>query len=299
MRKIYIITILIVILIFFIQVRQKIVKNRILSKLSFETYEQDPRDLHNTEKIIWSFWDKNEKPLSVKLAIHSWKKNNPDCVIVMLNENNIGNYVDTSTFPKKYSTCKPQHKADIIRLAVLEEYGGYWLDATLYTNTSLTKLWDLNYDVGGYYAEWFTSNKENPVFENWFISAPKNSPLVADWKREYYRGLSFANPKDYISEIEKTVDLQKIDDKTYLMMHCSFLKITSEKQYNIKSISAGTNGGPLEYLVLPAFGPITSLYLITIYDRNIPILKITGRERRFVEKLWWLSTKNNVFEKML
>ena len=46
----------------------------------------------------------------------------------------------------------------------------------------------------------------------------------------------------------KDTDLQKIDDKEYLMMHCCFLKVINDTNYNIKQLSTNDCNSPLHWL---------------------------------------------------
>src|SRR5258708_22123857 len=88
--------------------------------------------LNNATKIIWSYWDGADPPLSVSIAINTWYKHNSDYIVCILSNDNVDQYIDLSTLPKKYNEVSVQKKADIIRLALLEKYGGIWLDSTIY-----------------------------------------------------------------------------------------------------------------------------------------------------------------------
>ena len=299
--------IIIILLVFLCINRQYYIKNRVKNSLNTELYNPTLEELQ-TEKIIWSYWNSKERPLSVNLAIHTWKKHNPDFLICVLSENTVSDYLDLNTFPKKYSKLNHQHKADIIRLALLEKYGGYWLDSTLYLNQPLSILWEpKDYEIGGYYADFFTKDKKNPVLENWFLSAPKNSKLVKEWKDEFYKGIDYDNPSDYIKELEKEVDLQNIKDKTYLMMHCAFLKIIKDRKdqtnqnYRLKVLPAGAKGGPFEYLIKFKFNDLLYvIYILTSKGEDVlPVIKLRGGERKIIEWCWFMLLKNSIIDKLV
>ena len=242
----------------------------------------------------------------VKLALHTWYKWNPDYLICFIIGDDISYYINTKEFPKKYGSSMHQHKADIIRLALLEKYGGIWLDSTIFLNKSLSETWDpKNYDIGGYYAEFFTTNIEKPVFENWFISAPKKSPLIKKWKEEFFKAVDSPSKKDFIIELEKTVDLQNIDDKEYLMMHCCFLKIINEHEYKLKLFNA--TDGPFFYLKENNLDFLNTTFdqsLRSVWflikptnENNVSIIKIVGRERtKLVYILPFYSTKSILYK---
>lgn len=78
-------------------------------------------------KIIHYVWLGGEKSKLAKYCIRTWKRNLPDWKIIEWNENNF----DTKKYPfvleaiekKKYAFA-----ADFIRLKVLEQYGGVYMD---------------------------------------------------------------------------------------------------------------------------------------------------------------------------
>ena len=80
------------------------------------------------EKIIHYCWfGGNEKSQIIKKCINSWKKYMPEYKIMEWNEKNI----DLSFSPfviEAYKNKKWAFVSDVIRLKVLYEYGGIYLD---------------------------------------------------------------------------------------------------------------------------------------------------------------------------
>ena len=242
------------------------------------------KELKQTDKIIWSYWhDPDNMPELVNIAKQSWKRHNPEYIICFMNQHNLSKYVNVNKFPERFSVLSHQHKADVIRIAVLSKYGGIWLDSTFIVTEPLHLKWDNQYDVGGYYLQGFTTNQNKKVFENWFISAPKNSELIKQWEREFYYGLSYDKASDYIDHLEETVDLQNIHGKDYLMMHCSFLKVINDKEYNIKQFEA--EKGPFQWLVDNNWHIEKSVLALFYKDINYTNLKIRGCERGKIEQM--------------
>lgn len=259
--------------------------------------------LENTNKIIWSYWHTNERPLTVNLAINTWYKHNPNYLICILSADTVNKYLDINILPKNYNKVSLQRKSDIIRLALLEKYSGVWLDASLFVSQSLDLLWDSDkedYEVGGYYAEFFTSDKKHPVLESWFIAAPKNSKLIKAWKDEFYKGVDSDNYDLYTEEMEKTVNLQNIDGKVYLMIHCCFLKVISKGSWKWKMFPAGKNNGPLSYIVKNNWNIATAvLYLLTSEDPLPPIVKLRGGERMIINWLIYYMKNKSMMHQLI
>lgn len=279
--------------------RQNII-NDIESKLDYRTQEHPILKLNNTDKIIWTYWNSKDIPTTVKLAIHTWRRWNPDYIICVVNKENLNRYLDPATFPKNFAKKAIQIKADIIRLGLIEKYGGIWLDATIFINKPLSQVWDpKNYDVGGYQADYFTTNQDYPVFENWFISAPKHSELIIEWKKEFYKAVDYSSAGDYIKDLEREVDLQNIKYRNYLMMHCCFLKVINNKKYNIKLFTA--SDGPFEYLVKHKWSTYYAVnYLLYNKKDKIPdMIKIRSAERLYLDIIFHTYSEHGILHRII
>lgn len=94
----------------------------------------------NMEKIIHYCWfGGNEKSQIIKKCINSWKKYMPEYKIMEWNEKNI----DLSFSPfviEAYKNKKWAFVSDVIRLKVLYEYGGIYLDTDVELYESLDDL---------------------------------------------------------------------------------------------------------------------------------------------------------------
>jgi hypothetical protein len=53
---------------------------------------------------------------------------------IVLNNTNISKYINIDEYPLNYNKLIVQHKADWIRLKVLQKYGGLWMDASIIIN---------------------------------------------------------------------------------------------------------------------------------------------------------------------
>ena len=88
-------------------------------------------------KIIWSYWDSDEIPEIVKLSIKSWKKTSPQYKINFMNQKNIETLI---SLPAYWKTLPAYRQSDIIRLRLLEKYGGVWIDASTILLEDLDKF---------------------------------------------------------------------------------------------------------------------------------------------------------------
>jgi hypothetical protein len=143
-------------------------------------------------KILWSYWE--VRPSSppvllefVNLCMSTWKGRNPGWEVRLLNETTLTDWLGHDDVPEGFNSLKLMlaHKADIIRLALLNKYGGVWLDATSLTIQPMD-------DFFGSHRERTFFNLPYPALvpgsvdqrvdwtyreENWILAAPPKDPF--------------------------------------------------------------------------------------------------------------------------
>ena len=100
--------------------------------------------VHNDwPKIIWTFWhDSTRIPPIVSVCIDSWMLSNPDYKVNVINNNNMHEFIDvpSSDFWKDSFT----RTSDMLRLHLLERYGGIWIDSSILVRTPFSQ-WLFNH----------------------------------------------------------------------------------------------------------------------------------------------------------
>ena len=133
-------------------------------------------------KIIWAFWDSKEMPELVKICINNWKELHPDFEINILNNETIHAFLPN--FPK-LKDFNPVFKSDLLRLSLLKEYGGIYLDASVFLNQRLDQYISFyienNLDLLVFSSEGHPNEKKYPITENWFIISEKNNLFIEKW----------------------------------------------------------------------------------------------------------------------
>jgi hypothetical protein len=86
---------------------------------------------------IWIFWYQGIKdaPNIVKKCINSIRKQCKDKKIIIIDKNNINKYYQMPDYISnkvKNKTITITHLSDILRMNLLKDYGGYWIDATIF-----------------------------------------------------------------------------------------------------------------------------------------------------------------------
>ena len=99
-----------------------------------------------------------------KQCLESWNKFIPKgWKIILLNSSNIDNY--SIIKPLRFNELSHTTKSDVIRLSVLYNYGGLWMDASVLLVESLD--WIYEYEKNSYYGFIL---KHKSYFESWFIT---------------------------------------------------------------------------------------------------------------------------------
>ena len=210
-----------------------------------------PQDI---PKKAWAFWDSDNPPKAIKdimkhrpAKLHGWES-------IYLSDKTIDKYIDKNSYPPGYDVLIPAHKADWIRLALIEKYGGAWLDAGIIINnvSELNKIHALmlkeHTEAGLYYLDHHGFINNMPLYiDNWFIIAPKHSPIITKWKREFEKAINMGLV-EYKTEL-MSQDLQinifsKTDmTDTYLTPQACLQKViqTSSKKPKILFLDPGTS----------------------------------------------------------
>jgi hypothetical protein len=182
---------------------------------------------------IYTYWNTPELPLLNKKCIDNWKRLNPDYNIIVLNEENIINYIDS--FPKNYDILIHQHKSDYIRTYILYHYGGIWIDNTIILKTNLNEIFDFNIrdklQIFNFYAcSRILKNKSmrNMYFSNCFMcSLDKNNELIKAWLNNYIwciENMNAINNNNYKNIIDKSVYFKNLYSNRFIKSHRVFIK---------------------------------------------------------------------------
>ena len=128
-------------------------------------------------KLIFTFWNRLPTPNFITLVLNNWRKMNPDFQVVLLTFDNLHEWIDLNytPLPFNFEKLSPQYQADWIRLAVILNRGGIWVDASFIMMHSLNFIIDAVEREGSegfqYYLDGWTSISDYPYYENWLIAA--------------------------------------------------------------------------------------------------------------------------------
>ncbi|MDP9105649.1 MAG: polysaccharide pyruvyl transferase family protein [Candidatus Eremiobacteraeota bacterium] len=142
-------------------------------------------------KVIWTCWfqGREHAPPLVERCLRSWERINPDWEFRCLDATTVQRYVDLARIVDlKRQSITAAALSDIVRIMLLHEFGGVWVDATLSCNRPLND-WLPGVMHEGFFA--FSAPAPDRVLSSWFLSAEANHPLIAAWFRrtlDYWSG---------------------------------------------------------------------------------------------------------------
>lgn len=165
------------------------VKKNLLKYADFalkEPFEEVLPPVNNNREYIWQYWHQGREnaPLIIQKCLESVEKYEGDKNIRVLSFDTIKDYVE---LPQKYYDLLESKRipiaifSDILRLYLLEKYGGCWVDSTIFlTDRIPQEVWNADFCV-------FQKNPSNDMHENkmscYFIRAAQNSINLRAIKR--------------------------------------------------------------------------------------------------------------------
>jgi hypothetical protein len=192
-------------------------------------------DSYNLPKTIWIYWDSPEQPKVISDIIKYNQSVLQGWTIHVLNKNTLKDFINPDSFPKDYGNYGPEHQSDWIRLVLLKDYGGCWLDASIIVNSkeAMENLYTRSQKEQSQFTgfSWHSSDKNifrHPsgasfplAIENWFIMAPKNGSLITAFLKEYESAMKMTfieYKKTVLAQNIKVYPIYNINDYNYLYL---------------------------------------------------------------------------------
>lgn len=250
----------------------------------------------NLPKTIWTYWDSENLPLSIRYCMSTWQLHNKDHTIVLLTNSNVKFFLpdfELSSFRHADSSARV---SDCIRLNILAQYGGIWMDASIICNKPLA--WVETEMKGkeflGYYMNSFTKNPKYPVIESWFFACVPGSHFVVGWKDTFMRLNDYSTVQDYVDALKGWgTDPQDIPEslQNYLAIHMAAQYVLQVRKYpTANMVVLRCEDGPFKYLVDNEWNSEKAVRDVVEKHVNSNIIKLRGDDRKVFEK--YLTASN-------
>nr|QGA70905.1 RNA-dependent RNA polymerase [Kerstinbo virus] len=135
---------------------------------------------------IWLSWMPVYMPLTIMGVAQSIKNNNPNCVVTLINNENVHEYVDMSRYKSFMQLPGPQ-KTDILRVCLGLKYGGLYVDLGTICHKSFDGIIQMfeekNLEL---YATSWETKPVSWIFEPAMFMCKPNTVFMKNWENEMY-----------------------------------------------------------------------------------------------------------------
>lgn len=132
--------------------------------------------------MLW-LQGESEAPAIVKKCIKSIREHSNGREVVMLSDANISHYITIPNFilkKKGKGIISNTHFSDIVRILLLEQYGGIWMDATIY-QTGILPNYIANAPLFCFKSPFLMPGHIKA--SNWFIKAEPHNEIISNTRK--------------------------------------------------------------------------------------------------------------------
>ncbi|MFN0255662.1 glycosyltransferase family 32 protein [Pedobacter ureilyticus] len=252
-------------------------------------------------KIIWMYWEDDAIPLSVQKMIDAIKELHPQHDIHVLSDKTYNSFLPDLEIKGQMPIA---NKTDLIRLALLHQFGGIWMDCTIILRDSFDWIHEIAekeaFDIVAHYNEDQTTDNEYPVIETWLLAAAPNNHIIKRWL-DVLMPLKDLGSKQYYEELKKipNYDLikQNIPIPHYLLVFVALqVALRERKDFNLHLRKCQDSAFYLqEYYNWSKYKMTYALCRLENVRPNLSMIKLTSNNRSLIEtfRKWGLIKKNS------
>jgi hypothetical protein len=133
---------------------------------------------------VYLYWVGNDYKLIkiLRSLIYMHSTNGKGYKVTLINHKNIDKYI--KSIPKNFYNLLPAHQADFVRVNVLCDLGGIWLDSDTLVVDKLDELFKIIDTKDGFFI------KEGDILWNGVFGSKPNTPLMKEWKKRILNRLN-------------------------------------------------------------------------------------------------------------
>lgn len=172
-----------------------------------------------TKDTVWTYWEPSPPPKLVQKCYKNWKDIGKLKDIRFLSPDNITDYIPNSEYKK---ICKGAEnlavKSDFISFYLLYNFGGTWMDASIFVSKPLFEWLPRTDKFFAYRADRF--NEHVTCIETFFMYSPKNHILPKLWYELLLDISHNEGKKDFIKKCKHIYpDICSSMDANYLWVY--------------------------------------------------------------------------------
>jgi len=192
---------------------------------------------------LFMFWD---DPVfaerNLRCFVERWRRLNPAWHVQLLTSADITKL----QLPEGFAKLAPQGQSDWVRLAILEEHGGVYVDATTLALKPLDSWLDRQkLAPQGYY---FVANGryQHACMSNWFIASQKGCNFIRTWRQRYEAAIA-QGLEAYCGQLEADIKNTLSGWLPYLVPFAAWMETSKELCEQCVLWDPMAPDGPLTY----------------------------------------------------
>ena len=259
-----------------IEYQKELIKfNQELSQIFYQV----PISNNKIIRQIFIYWDTgfNNAPILIKKCLDSWIHHNHNWKIIKLNNENIHEYINFDDLIKE-KAITPTSFSDILRVKLLNKYGGCWCDATTLCRVPLDS-WLPQYTEQGFFA--FQKPAEERDISSWFLYSTPGNKIISEWELSVTRFVRQNKRVGFCNQSKTYNQWNSSEQKQhYFWLHYLFndlVKYNSEfkNQFNLKPVFKEKGHS----LNKNDFSRKTDEFIASVWAFKYPMYKMTYKHK--------------------
>jgi len=250
-------------------------------------------------KLIWSYWS-GKKSMCAEACRNSWNIHESGFTIAILSRETVRDYLPD--FPVLSDDTPEQKVSNLIRLMLLERYGGIWIDYSTLLTKPLNWVLDLietnNCEALAFYNEFsdeYKTNHDRPIIENGFLASATESKFISEWRRVYQECILSKNYKEFFRSRDDFDELTSNflrKEKDYIDYFVCYIAaqfvMMKSKSYRLILINAEDEYYYLSYNLRPPRNKREFCKEVLLRSKESStcskLVKITGHHRKAIDE---------------
>ena len=251
-------------------------------------------------KKIWIFWYDVKIPELVFQCIKNIKDLHSEYDVNVLNKNTVKQYLDLD-LDVLVTKMPMANLSDLIRLKLLQKYGGIWMDASIILENNIETFFlteENIFEIIGFYNSYQSRGCEIPIIESWFLAAPPNSKFINKWL-SYFEPIADLGSKGIFESFKEHPDFDELckglGDPEYLIVYMAAKLAYKDMKYICNMHFYCCDDSAFSVQIYSQWRTRKCTANLYIRDKFIfsPIYKLTSGDRKYFNFLRRFGLINN------
>ena len=264
--------------------------------------EAAPACREDIPRVIWTYWQTAPVPPFIQACLDNWRRFAPDHEVRLLDRSNVAQWLPALRVD--FDEMPAYRQADWLRIQLLAQHGGIWMDASMLLSRDLAWLHETRRrraaDYIGFYIDRYTTRPELPIVENWMMASVPGGLFVTALAPAFDRALD-DGAEAVLQRLRqegrhaRVVQALTEDFQRYLLMHVAASDLLDRNPQAARLALLRAEDGPFAWLDGVGWRKrhlYARLALVPCPKILPAVLKLRGGDRAVVERNWrrgWVS----------